>query len=475
MPQLSDIPEWYDGPCRKLVLAFDVGTTFSGVSYSIMNPGTIPQVRGVSSFPGQSEVGGGCKVPSVVLYNRDGSVRAVGSEAKLATDNLDEEDEDEVVEVRRFKLHFAPNSMKSAWISDTSIPALPPGKTAVDVLSVIFEYLYRCARKYIRASEPNGPAILETLEDNIDFILSHPNQWGSQEEADMHRAAITAGLVPDTKEGHVRLHLVTEGVANLHYCLDFVKDFGDFEVDSSVVIIDAGGSTIQCSSYKFTNLSPYSITELAHPGCHLEGSEFVTTRVVTFLNEKFKGSPYVADVDTIASRFDETIKRTFKDSNKAQSIDFGRKGDHQPSLSIIRGKLKLTGAEVDAFFRPSLMGVIDEVKKQQISAHPTHIQTACLVGGFAANDWLFWQLRRELEQYGIKLLRPHLYPKQAVAHGAISSYLNPKTVTRIETQDQLFISPFGEGPPRGAFQRRWVPWMCFAFVSCMLVKIWFRF
>ena len=38
----------YQGPARKLVLAFDVGTTYSGVSYSILDPGEPPVVCGVT-------------------------------------------------------------------------------------------------------------------------------------------------------------------------------------------------------------------------------------------------------------------------------------------------------------------------------------------------------------------------------------------------------------------------------------------
>ena len=39
----------YYGP-RKLVLAFDVGTTYSGISYSILQPGQIPDIRGVTKL-----------------------------------------------------------------------------------------------------------------------------------------------------------------------------------------------------------------------------------------------------------------------------------------------------------------------------------------------------------------------------------------------------------------------------------------
>ena len=42
--------EPYRGLSRKLVLAFDVGTMYSGVSYCILNPGEISGILGVSRW-----------------------------------------------------------------------------------------------------------------------------------------------------------------------------------------------------------------------------------------------------------------------------------------------------------------------------------------------------------------------------------------------------------------------------------------
>ena len=38
----------FQGRAKKLILAFDVGTTYSGVSYSILDPGEIPEIREVT-------------------------------------------------------------------------------------------------------------------------------------------------------------------------------------------------------------------------------------------------------------------------------------------------------------------------------------------------------------------------------------------------------------------------------------------
>ena len=46
LTMISRLP--YHGPVRKLVLAFDVGTTYSGISYCILDPGDVPQIKGVT-------------------------------------------------------------------------------------------------------------------------------------------------------------------------------------------------------------------------------------------------------------------------------------------------------------------------------------------------------------------------------------------------------------------------------------------
>ena len=38
----------YIGQTRSLVIAVDVGTTFSGVSYAILEPGEVPKIHGVT-------------------------------------------------------------------------------------------------------------------------------------------------------------------------------------------------------------------------------------------------------------------------------------------------------------------------------------------------------------------------------------------------------------------------------------------
>ena len=44
----TDTRKPYSGNKRSLALAFDVGTTFSGVSYAILEPNEVPKIHGVT-------------------------------------------------------------------------------------------------------------------------------------------------------------------------------------------------------------------------------------------------------------------------------------------------------------------------------------------------------------------------------------------------------------------------------------------
>jgi molecular chaperone DnaK (HSP70) len=83
-----------------LVLAFDVGTTYSAISYCILDPGEVPKIEPVTRsvfviqhtcfiaystnirYPAQEHSGGNSKIPSILYYDSNGTVRAIGAEAR---------------------------------------------------------------------------------------------------------------------------------------------------------------------------------------------------------------------------------------------------------------------------------------------------------------------------------------------------------------------------------------------------------
>ena len=129
------------------------------------------------------------------------------------------------------------------------IPPLPLNKTVVDVFADFLAYLLECASSFIQDTHANGARLWESVKDDLYFVLSHPNGWEGAQQAEMRKAAVLAKLIPDTTTGHDRLLLVTEGEASLHFAVQNGLPIGVMEDGEGVAIVDAGGGTIDISSY----------------------------------------------------------------------------------------------------------------------------------------------------------------------------------------------------------------------------------
>ncbi|KAF8132019.1 hypothetical protein EV363DRAFT_1479998 [Boletus edulis] len=442
--------EPYRGLSRKLVLAFDVGTTFSGVSYCILDPGEVPKILGVSRYPAQEHVGGDHKIPSILYYDRQGVVRAVGAEA-LQQHIIDQAEEGSWDKLEWWKLHLRAKHLASSHIKDEDIPPLPQGKNAVQVLGDFMRYLFDCARTYIIESHASGASMWRSMENNIEFILTHPNGWEGLQQQQIRRAAEMAGLIPSGDEHAGRIHLLTEGEASLQFCVTHVitsdslsnipilsADEYEEEVEEpehqGIVIIDAGGGTIDLSAYSIKLSPPKEFKEIAPAECRLQGSVFVTQRAHMFLKAKLANSRYGSPdvVQQMKEIFDKTTKLRFRDAGDPQYIKFGTVRDKDPQYDIRSGQLKLAGEDVATFFEPSVEAIADAFEKQRQAATRLQIQIkhAFLVGGYAASDFLYRRLQQHPVFSAVHLCRPSGHPNKAVADGAVSSYVDPLVTSR---------------------------------------------
>ena len=122
-----------------------------------------------------------------------------------------------------------------------------------------------------------------SVENSIEFVLTHPNGWEGAQQQQIRRAVELAGLISSKEEqSHVRL--LTEGEASLHFCVtnviashafssipiaavsDYPSEKEDQSDSQGVVIIDAGGGTIDLSAYSM-KLSPTSFEEISPAEC----------------------------------------------------------------------------------------------------------------------------------------------------------------------------------------------------------------
>ena len=168
----------------------------------------------------------------------------------------------------RFKLHLRSRVGAGRQLTD-KIPPLPLNKTVVDVFADFLAYLLECASSFIQETHANGAALWASVKDEIHFVLSHPNGWEGQQQAEMRKASVLAKLIPDTIAGHARLSFVTEGEASLHFAVQNGLPMGVMDDGEGVVIVDAGGGTIDISSYsKDVREAKHGFEEVAPPQCN---------------------------------------------------------------------------------------------------------------------------------------------------------------------------------------------------------------
>ncbi|KAF5317081.1 hypothetical protein D9611_003545 [Ephemerocybe angulata] len=454
---MEDTPrKEYDGATRRLLLAFDIGTTFSGISYSILYPGKVPEIRPVTRYPSQEKAGGDSKIPTVIYYDKDGKPVAIGAETLKEGIEVDAEEEGWEV-ARWFKLHLRP---KTAVVpGEEPVPPLPFNKTVVEVFTDFVAYLNSCAKKYI--TETHGAALYNSLSNDIIYVLTHPNGWAGPQQAAMRRAATLGKLVPDTPEGSARVIFVTEGEASLHFCLAkgmHLAGAPEKEVEdgppkkkvklskaaaakaakeeelkkakegNGILIVDAGGGTIDVTAYSQQPDGSYN--EIAIPECYFQGSAYVTMRAKKWFTNLLKATRFEPDVDTLTQRFDRNTKHGFRKDDEPHHIQFASSREREPALRIRGGRLTMEGSDVASFFKPSIDCIVDAVKKQCASAH-VPIRAVFLVGGFSASEWLFSQVQAQIEPLGITVSIPDSHMNKAVSSGAVSFYLDSLVSSRV--------------------------------------------
>ncbi|KAG1853391.1 hypothetical protein F4604DRAFT_2044473 [Suillus subluteus] len=350
-----------------------------------------------------------------------------------------------------WKLHLRPRTLAANHITDDDIPPLPRGKKAAEVLGDFMQYLFRCARSYIDETHPSGSNLWRCIE----FVLTHPNGWEGPQQKQIRLATVLGGLIPSTEDGVARVHLLTEGEASLHHCVDntlasdalsktpiLASDDGEHDDHSpgqGVVVIDAGGGTIDLGAYSMT-LSPTLIEEIAaaeykstsgfrirDPSCSRSSSRFASTR--------FGTSDVIHQMTEI---FDSTTKLRFRNPEDPAYIKFGTIHDKDPQHDIRSGYLKL---DVAKLFEPSINSIIEAFETQRRAAGTP------ITVSFAASDWMFAKLQAYFQSLGIGFSRPDNHCNKAIADGAVLYFIDHLVSSRVSrftygTECSIQFNPF---------------------------------
>lgn len=216
----------------------------------------------------------------------------------------------------RFKLHIRPREGASSSEVASKIPPLPLNKSVVDVLADYLEYLFKCAKSYICDTHANGPDLWDSVKNDIEFVLSHPNGWEGYQQTQIRQAVVKAKLI---REGQGdRVSFISEGEASLWFALKHGLPQGTMEVSphhifsfestrayglmsifslqrgEGVVIVDAGGGTIDISTYQ-KPVGSTKFEEISAPKCTSSWGLLTPGRPThTTLTGHFYGSIFVS-------------------------------------------------------------------------------------------------------------------------------------------------------------------------------------
>ncbi|KAH7100088.1 hypothetical protein BKA62DRAFT_831203 [Auriculariales sp. MPI-PUGE-AT-0066] len=377
---------------EKVVFGFDLGTTQTAVSYVHLQDSISPHVRLVTKWPGQEDVSGDCKLPTLVRYNEHGHPVSYGAEA------LENPSGEEGPLARWFKLHLHPASMKTNAGAALEIPPLPSGVTLKQVYTHWLMYIYAHATSFFREQSLDGPTIWDRVKDRVEIILAIPNGWDLSQQAFLRDVVVLAG----------------RSEASVHYGLLHTDGDRWLKPGMKFCVLDAGGSTVDTTLYKCAAITPkLELEEVTASDCVQAGSVFVDRDAEKMLRLKLANSK----------------KRKFDGSPDASVIAFGRARDNDPTVNISKGRITLTSEEVAMTFQNAIFD-IGESFQHVLERAKGECESLLLVGGFSESPHLRKVLREKNDQRGMRTISIDDGTKKAAAEGAALWYLRQTVVAR---------------------------------------------
>ncbi|KAK5626568.1 hypothetical protein RRF57_002283 [Xylaria bambusicola] len=224
-----------------LVVGIDLGTTFSGVSWSICQSGSRAsnvQPEVISSWPtspdNRRKSSDSPQVPTKIHYGKDGEIWwgfriPVDVETIEWLNRLLLDDEN---------LHSCLKESIQLQAAKKLMSKFE--KTGVQVVGDYLKMLWDHSLEQIRNEA--GPADVDRMA--FDVVLTCPPGWPSYTEDRMREAAKLAGIFSHREPSKTTLTTISEHRAAALACMSKAEYWGDLQVGDSVVILNAGGVTV---------------------------------------------------------------------------------------------------------------------------------------------------------------------------------------------------------------------------------------
>ncbi|KAG9079181.1 hypothetical protein FRC06_007898 [Ceratobasidium sp. 370] len=449
MPVAIDEAPW-SGP-SQFVVAIDIGTAYSSVTFSHLQQNSKPFNDRVTHWPSHVGMGGSsdAKTASMLYYDWGNRVKASG--AAVATPamrfaankygwNL----------VRYFKLQMHPPEMIQDHKFD-NMEDLPRGLSVEKVYADMIQYLLGHTKDFF--NQRQGAGKWEQLAPTMSLVIAHPNGWGLKEQDRLRNAVILSGIMTES-DTHRRIFFVPEAEAALHYVL--WEKSQELQPGDEFIVCDAGGSTVDTTAYRVLHESeitpelnnvpakkqsimgrllkrsgsirskqthrpstvsqqlptakpkaPIRLKELKASDCQPAGGVLVNENFIHFLKGQFFALPpehgYNLElcVQKAEESFELNCKREFRTSADAPSEYIVEMSAAIQELGYPDGNIILQPGVVRGFFDDAVGLILESIRKQ---IRGTEAKYIFLVGGFGASQYLRWRVTNEFQRIGLQVM-----------------------------------------------------------------------
>ncbi|KAF8317320.1 hypothetical protein DL93DRAFT_2076909 [Clavulina sp. PMI_390] len=417
-------PQPWAGP-DKLVIGIDIGTTHSAVSYAHLFDGGQQVVTRVGKWPGLPEQRVISKIPSIIYYNDREEPVLCGAEANTI-DAKAEADEKGWQLAKHFKLHLHPEKLREEH--KIAMDDLPTNITTERIYADFLRYLLTHTESFFTTRTANGTSIWNKLYPTADIVIAHPNGWGLREQSVMRRAAILAEVCEE-KDAGTRVRFVSEGEASVHFVLKAAGGnvTSKLDVGTKFLVCDAGGSTVDITSYIVKKREPSLVLEEAKAsGCVQAGGIYVNQECLWQLRTLFGAirlpRPVLEEwLRNADEDFEQNVKPDFprttgSAASARYSVAVERASYSNRALAVKNGRLQLNGEAVASFFEPCVRQISGAIRQQLVDFDASHI---LLVGGFGESKHLQNELRAAFQTDTCDLTAVEEGTSKAVSDGAV--------------------------------------------------------
>ncbi|GAD95968.1 hypothetical protein ANI_1_734144 [Paecilomyces variotii No. 5] len=384
-----------DSRKRHIVIALDFGTTYSGAAWAVTDSPREQYL--VNQWPGKTRgsLNGltSEKVPTEIAfeYNESGPICLWGSEIP-----------ESMPRHQWIKLALDPSQegvgprLSSASVDRRDIP--PPYHTSSEDL--VTSYLSCMHKHLMRVLESKIGVAFGTM--TWEYVVTVPAVWTDAAKAKTNSCAQKAGLseVSNTR-------MISEPEAAAIHALQSSNP-QTLNVGDTIVLCDAGGGTVDLITFSIVELKPRLRLKEEAPG------------------EKLSSDPgWGRDtLEEALHRFETVAKRTFDGDLGSKFIIPVPGINDNEDLGVRRGKMKISGRDMESIFHPILKQILSLVEGQ-IETSSEKVSAVFLVGGFGENPYLRSFIQEKISP-GIEVIQV-TNSWTAVVRGALSKVVSEAT------------------------------------------------